>query len=410
MRIEYYFDFSCPYAYLGSTRIEEIARRTGAELAWRPMLLGGVFRAIGSEGGPPKGPAKARHNKLDMLRYAEHWRVPLSMPATHPMRTVRALRTLLAVDEERWGPLAHAIYRAYWVRGEDVTADATLARALADAGVAGAEAERALAAGSDPAIKEELRRRTDEAVARGVFGAPTIFVGDGGGEPLMFFGQDRLELVEAAARGWRPAGVAPHARATVDFWYDFSSPFSYLAACRIEETCSRAGAELRWRPMLLGGLFKQIGTANVPLFSMPEARRRWMRDDLQAFAAWWRLPLVWNSRFPIRTVTPLRVALVAGEQIGAVSRALFRAAWVEDRDIGDNEVLAAVLAEGGFSAQALLDGTKDPAIKQRLIDNGAEAARLGVFGAPTFVVTRPGVEPEVFWGQDRLALVERAAS
>jgi len=205
MRLEYWFDFSCPYAYLGSTQIEPLAERAGAELVWRPMLLGGVFRAVQMAQFPASQmpPSKARHNGLDMMRWADWFDVPLRMPAGHPQRTVRALRGLLALPEHRWPALIHELYQVYWVRGGDFTARDTLAAALSAVGIEGDLAERALAANDDPDIKRDLRHRTDEAISRGVFGAPTMFVGDTD-DPLMLWGQDRLHMVERALHGWRP--------------------------------------------------------------------------------------------------------------------------------------------------------------------------------------------------------------
>ena len=205
MRLEFWFDFSCPYAYLGATQIEALAARAGGELIWKPMLLGGVFRAVDT---PQKlfatlPPPKLRHNGQDMMRWAEHFGVPLRMPANHPMRTVRALRALLAVDEPRRPPLIHELYRAYWVRNDDISRPETIAAALSAVGIIGDDATRALAANDDPSIKQELRERTDEAIARGVFGAPAMFVGEGD-DAQLFWGQDRLHFVERALGGWRP--------------------------------------------------------------------------------------------------------------------------------------------------------------------------------------------------------------
>jgi len=161
---------------------------------WKPFLLGGVFRAIGAPDRPAEtmSNAKARHNVLDMHRWAEHWHVPLTMPMAHPRRTVLALRALLAAGEEARARATHALYRAYWVEGLDVAEPAVVREVLDRAGVDG---EACVAAADTPAIKDELRRRTDEAIARGVFGAPAFLVRD-----ELFWGQDRMHFVERALR------------------------------------------------------------------------------------------------------------------------------------------------------------------------------------------------------------------
>ena len=191
MNIDFYFDFSCPYAYLGSTQIEALAARTHAELRWQPMLLGGVFRALGSPQNMSAGmgAAKAAHNLADMARWADLFSVPLAMPRRHPMKTVRALRALLACEPPRWPALIHRFFSAYWVRGLDLESEPVVAQLLCEAGIEGEAAERALAANGDPAVKDELRARTDRAVTRGVFGAPSLFVTAGGRRrELLFLG------------------------------------------------------------------------------------------------------------------------------------------------------------------------------------------------------------------------------
>jgi 2-hydroxychromene-2-carboxylate isomerase len=427
--IEQYFDLSCPYAYLASTRIEEVAARAGVALRWRPMLLGGVFRAVGtpdrmSEGMPPP---KARHNAMDMARWAALWDVPLRVPAAHPIRTVRALRALLSLPEPRWPPVIHALYRAYWVDGIDLADEGGLDAALTAAGLDAAERARARAANDDPAIRDALRRRTDEAIGRGVFGAPTAFVAPREGDPaaLMFWGQDRLAMVEAAARGWRPgeptpaipllpaprasAGTPP-AEPTLDFYYDVSSPFAYLGSTQIERVAREVGARLRWRPMLLGGLFRAVGTPDVPLLAASPARQRYLARELTYWSSWWGVPFRYASRFPLRSIAPQRLALAAGEgAIAAVAHGFFRAAWVDDRDVADEAVQRDVLAAAGLDPAPLLARLGDPALKQALIDATADAAARGVFGAPTAIATTAGGE-ELFWGQDRLELAGRAAA
>ncbi len=180
----------------------------------------------------------------------------------------------------------------------------------------------------------------------------------------------------------------------VTFYYDFSSPYAYLGSTQIERVARAAGATVRWRPILVGALFNAIGTANVPVAEFPAPKREYTRRDLHHWASHWQVPFHWPSRFPMRTVAPLRLALAveqAGGDIAALSHALFRAYWVEDRDIAD----PAVLREFGDLA-----ATEQPAIKDALRASTAEAIAAGACGVPTFVV-----RGHVFWGQDRLDLV-----
>lgn len=213
--VEIFYDFSCPYAYLGHTQIEALCAEEQAALVWKPFLLGGVFKAMGfpqaSTGatgafGPSMSPAKARNNLRDMHRWADHFGVPLNMPPTHPNRTVLALRATLAaqaIEGERGLVAAtKAIYRAYWIDAADVADPAVLRAALDGAGIDGAAL---IVAAEGAEVKDELRARTDEAIAAGVFGAPTFLVHAGDAlPPQLFWGQDRLEFVRKALRGWRP--------------------------------------------------------------------------------------------------------------------------------------------------------------------------------------------------------------
>lgn len=190
--IELYYDVVCPFAYLASTQIERVAREAGAALEWKPVLLGGILKAIGptDDANETMSPARRRHDFLDMTRWAEVLGVPLEIPSAHPRRTVLAMRAVLAAGEEGRVAASHALYDAYWVRGEDVTSAEVVATALDRASLDGrAIVDRT----QDPEIKQELFDRTAEAVRRGVFGVPTFFVA---GE--MFWGQDRLAFVANA--------------------------------------------------------------------------------------------------------------------------------------------------------------------------------------------------------------------
>jgi 2-hydroxychromene-2-carboxylate isomerase len=400
-RVDFYYDYSCPYAYLGSTQIEAIAARAGAEIAWRPMLLGGVFRAIGAPDTPNLGPAKARLNLLDMHRWADHFGGPLHMPEGHPNRTVLALRATLAAGEADIPRATKALFRAYWALGRDVSRPEVVRAALDEAGLDGAAL---VARAEDQAIKDALRARTDEAVARGVFGAPAFVVGDD-----LYWGQDRLVFVENALGGHAShllpdAPSGPPAAAEVSFFFDVSSPFAYLASTQIEAVAARNGARVRFRPFLLGGLFKAIGTPDVPLFTMPAPKRAHAAADMNRWAAHYGVPLNFPSRFPMNTVKALRMILaLPEEQRPPLVHALYRAFWVDDRDLADDAELAAIAAGAGLDGAALVAATKTDAAKERLKDATNEAVRLGLFGAPTFQVG-----DVLIWGQDRLLFVEKA--
>jgi 2-hydroxychromene-2-carboxylate isomerase len=413
--IDLWFDFSCPYAYLASRRARALAAELGTEISWRPMLLGGVFRGIGAGDGPMASlsPEKARHNLRDIYRWAELFDVALAVPAGHPMRTVRALRVLLALPEPRWPAAIDAFYAAYWVRNDDVTQDAVLAAALGRAGFGDAEVEDALARAESQPIKDELRRRTDEAVSLGIFGAPAWVVRKPGHAPVLLWGQDRMRWVAEVWRGWDldappPGGPHPPARAASQrpfrVYFDVGSPFAYLALTQL----ARLGGTPELQPIALGGLFKDLGTANVPLFDFVPAKRGYVLADMQRWARWWGVPLRMPAKFPQRTLLAQRVCLVAKQRGAsfdtqlALALALARAMWVDGRDVGDEVTVGIVLRDNQLPLEWLA-ATQDAEIKAGLVEATAAARAAGVFGVPAFQVG-----DTLVWGQDRLDLVTRA--
>ena len=178
-----------------------------------------------------------------------------------------------------------------------------------------------------------------------------------------------------------------------DFWFDFSSPFAYLASTQVEAVAARTGVPVRWRPFLLGALFRAVGQVDVPIHAMPQAKQRYIFADLQRFADLQGVPLTWPSDFPLRTLLPLRAFLAHPEPIPFAHR-VFAAAWGNGRNIAE----PAVLLECGATEEVLATDRK-----QALIDSTAAAVAAGVFGAPAFVVRGQWL----FWGNDRLDQVER---
>ena len=196
--LECFFDFSSPFAYLGATQAQAVADRAGAELRWKPMLLGGVFRAIGGEMVPLQSftAVKQRYVSLELHRWAEHWGVPFAFASRFPMNTVKSQRIVCQLDQGQRGPFVARTFAAFWVDDLDISDDGVLAGILDELGLPAS----LLARTKEQSVKDLLRASTEEAVERGVFGAPTWFVN---GE-LMFWGQDRLDFVEKALRGWIP--------------------------------------------------------------------------------------------------------------------------------------------------------------------------------------------------------------
>lgn len=391
--LDFWFDYTCPYAYLASTRIRNVAERMGVPVSYRPLLLGGVFAAsdVPQRLFASHAPAKSAHGAADLERWAHRLGITLRMPAGHPMRSVEALRATLACKIDP--AVVDGFYRAYWVEGAPISDPAVIARVVA---AAGHDAEEVLAAIALEATKDDLRRRTDEAIALGIFGVPA-FVVDGA---HLYWGQDRLAFVEGRPRVEPPA--SPRGGHTLDVYWDFSSPFAYLASTQVDALAHRTGAKVAWHPMLLGGLFKALGTPDAPILAASPAKQRYLMKDMFRWAEYLGVPFRFPSRFPMSTVKALRAYLALPEERRADFRArVFRAYWAEDLDIASSEVLSGLI---GPDAPAILAATETDAVKLTLRKATEDAAARGVFGTPTFIVDGK----ELFWGQDRLELVETA--
>jgi 2-hydroxychromene-2-carboxylate isomerase len=192
-RVEFFFDFGSPTTYLAHTQMPLLAKRTGAEIVYRPMLLGGVFKATGNQ-SPAVITAKAKWMDGDLKAFARRYGVPYARNPHFPVNTMMLMRGAIAMQKEgRFAPYADAIFHAMWVEPQNLNDPNVIGAVLAKAGF---EPKAMLAAVEDQSMKDELRKNTEEAVSRGVFGSPAFFVGD-----KMFFGQDRLDFVEEALNG-----------------------------------------------------------------------------------------------------------------------------------------------------------------------------------------------------------------
>lgn len=192
--VEFFFDVGSPTTYLAWTQLPRIAADADAELICRPMLLGGVFQATGNA-SPANVPAKGAYMNVDIERFAKRYQVPYQHNPHFPINTLMLMRGAVGVQlrmHERLADYLRAVFDAMWVHPKNLNDPKELAATLHHAGFDPAEM---MALVGDPQVKDTLRHNTDEAIRRGVFGAPTMFVGE-----QMFFGQDRLDFVREALR------------------------------------------------------------------------------------------------------------------------------------------------------------------------------------------------------------------
>lgn len=188
--IDFYFDFSSPYGYLASTRIDALAAKHGRAVNWRPMLLGATFKVTGLP-PLPTVPLKGEYSKHDFLRSARYHGVPYRHPSAFPIASqapARAFYWLAQTDAAKAKVLARALLEAYFVNDVNISNPADTVRVAAGLGIDAGALEAAL---NDPAVKDLLKQAVEEAIARGVFGSPFVFVDD---EP--FWGMDRFDQIE----------------------------------------------------------------------------------------------------------------------------------------------------------------------------------------------------------------------
>lgn len=194
-KVEFFFDCSSPWTYLAFSQIETLAAETGADLIWRPILVGGVFNAVNSEvyeARATPNPVKARYYQKDLADWADFYGLKIGSPPVFPVRAVEVMRAaIVACDEERLPAFAKAAFEAYWGDLKDISQPYVLKELCVAAAL---DPEDVMGRIQTAPVKDRLRANTEELIARGGFGSPTMFVND----TDMYFGNDRLPLVAAA--------------------------------------------------------------------------------------------------------------------------------------------------------------------------------------------------------------------
>lgn len=189
---------------------------------------------------------------------------------------------------------------------------------------------------------------------------------------------------------------------SVEFFFDFGSPASYLAWTQLPKIAEHAEAEIIWQPMLLGAVFKATGNQSPAMIA---SKGRYMFQDLARFAKRYQVEMNFNPHFPINTITLMRGAAgyLGTEHFERYVECVFRAMWIDKQNMGDPQVLAEVLSKNGFNPQEVLAMVNDDAVKERLKTITDAAIKRGAFGAPTMFVGS-----QLFFGQDRLDFVSEA--
>jgi 2-hydroxychromene-2-carboxylate isomerase len=190
------------------------------------------------------------------------------------------------------------------------------------------------------------------------------------------------------------------ARDTLEFWFEFASPYCYLTAMRIEPLAAAAGIRIAWRPFLLGPIFQRRPSQPSPSQDAAPPEARYRQRDIERLCVDFGLPLTWPSRYPRISLLGSRIALLAADEgwAPAFVKAVYHASFAADRDIAAEPVIAAILSEFGHSPAALIARATTPENKARLAAQVDAAVAAGIFGAPSLITA----DGELFWGNDRL--------
>lgn len=189
-------------------------------------------------------------------------------------------------------------------------------------------------------------------------------------------------------------------KATIEFWYDFASTYSYLTACRIQSAAQKSNVNISWQPFLLGPIFKKQGLTTSP-FVANKPKGEYMWRDIERSAKIYNIPFQKSAQdFPQNSLLAARVALCLkdGTARAEFSKNTYLAEFAQSKNIADTATIAEILEKLGHNATNILQQTQSPEIKHQLFTNSEQAISNGMFGAPSFLTT----DGELFWGDDRL--------
>jgi 2-hydroxychromene-2-carboxylate isomerase len=352
---QFYVDFSDLASWIAAADLHRAQQETGCAVSWRavPPLLSPEM----VQRGDPAW-SQVRWERLDEQRRRRAEALGLSGEPPAEGEATRRARALLNTAPEAERP------------------ELTL------------QLFEALALGKTP---PEPSDPTETAPPTEVFALPALI---DGARALCGEAGLRLAVATLGGRSYVPSPPVAPTGEVIEVFHDIASPFAYLAVEVLPALAAARGLMIHWRPILLGALFRAIGNPLIPVFAMPPGQQASMFTGLTEWAAFWGVPFTFPACFPVRSVLPMRVSLVAPE----ANAPLYRALWTRGEDVGQAEGVAEVLRAEGLDAEAILRAAEAQEVKDTLRRNTEEAQARGVCGVPTLI----RADGARWWGQDLL--------
>ncbi|RDD39677.1 2-hydroxychromene-2-carboxylate isomerase [Trichoplax sp. H2] len=351
--------------------------------------------------------SKLKWMQRDLQIIAKRLQIPAHLEAKNNNleRSHNAQRLLASIDDNTIRQrLSVALYQQYWERNSDILESESLESVVKELGLS-VNVKEQIDKG-----ESQLQSFNEEASERGVYRLPRhvipsiCFYVSG----KLFRGVDRLHFVERAignksARELRlatPDSAAASRDAKLTFYFDFSSYWSYIASIRLPnfvKELSPINVEVEYVPVVIGGIFKTLGNPIVPIQAIkPAIVKATMADIYDHLDYLGNGSFKFNVSFPMPTITPLRATIVNNSS--ELRSRIFKAAWEENRNIGDDKVVAEIIEESGLSSSKILTEVKSDQVRNQLRHNTTRALENGAFGVPTFQLN----DGPIIFGQDRL--------
>lgn len=345
----------------------------------RPILLGGLFKLMNKEVDPNQHmpPVKRDYIKTDIKRQADYFNVPLNFHERHPLSSLKAMRLIIQSPSHLRAQLSARLYQAYWQENLDIDEDELIIKIAQEFSLPFPDEE----------AKIKLKESTQEAYEKKIFGVPSFIV-DG----KIYFGADRIHLFQERLGLTLPDCPWKKNSQPINFYFDFASPYSYLAFKEL----AHSGVNFKAIPVLLGALFKNYEVSSIPMLSAHPNKIAYYYQDMSDWARFRGAQFVFNDYFPLRSVTANRIALLKPECIDAI----FKAAWADNKNITDEAILISVLSQSGFDGENLVKRSSQDEIKALLRKNTNDAIAKGVFGVPSFEING-----NLVFGQDRFSWI-----